>query len=190
MTDTPLPGVAGQSGGSRSRSSLCSPPSPSARAAQAQPRRPAATAPAPAAAPAAAPAPTPPPARPMPSAAGGQPGALEPRARRHIRRRPPALAVAADPAADEPADGAAVDPADDDQLHPHHHRAVDPAPGDRPAADAAEPGAGRPLAVPDLVRDEAGDRPDRRHRPTRPTATARSRSRRRSPAPARCCTAS
>ena len=39
--------------------------------------------------------------------------------------------------------------ADDDQLHPHRHRAVAAAPGARHAGRAAEPGDRRPVAVPD-----------------------------------------
>src|SRR3546814_12332946 len=81
-----------------------------------------------------------------------------PRARgeRDRRRWPPAVAVVADPGADEPADGAAVAAADDDQLYPHHHRTVDPAPRAGAAADAAEPGARGPQPLPVAVRDEAG----------------------------------
>src|SRR3546814_11465249 len=73
-----------------------------------------------------------------------------PRARgeRDRRRWPPAVAVVADPGADEPADGAAVAAADDDQLYPHHHRTVDPAPRAGAAADAAEQGARGPQPLP------------------------------------------
>src|SRR5690606_32083672 len=47
---------------------------------------------------------------------------------------------------------------DDDQLHPDHRRAGDPAPGARSAAVAAEPGSHRAVAVPVAVRDGADAR--------------------------------
>ena len=43
-----------------------------------------------------------------------------------------------------------------DRLHPHRHRALAAAQRDRRAGHAAQPGAGRPRAVPDLLRDAAG----------------------------------
>src|SRR3546814_8676507 len=96
-----------------------------------------------------------------PGADGRRSGA---RGERTGRRWPPAVAVVADSGADEPADGAAVAAVDDDQFHPHYHRAVDPAPRARASADAAEPGAGRPQPVSLTVRDAAGPQRGEPHR--------------------------
>ena len=74
-------------------------------------------------------------------------------------RRHRLFAAGADPAADDGADLHPGGAADDDELHPHHHRAVAAAPGARHADRAAEPGDGRPGAVPDAVRDGPDVRP-------------------------------
>src|SRR5690606_14756917 len=63
--------------------------------------------------------------------------------------------VAPASAGDGPADDSAGADPDDDQFHPHHRRAGNPAPGARAAAVAAEPGAYWAGAVPVAVRDGA-----------------------------------
>ena len=90
-------------------------------------------------------------------------------------RRPDVFADAADPDPDDGADAAAGHPADDDGVHAHRDRAGHPAPGDRRRPDAAQPGADRPVAVPDAVRHGAGDRPRSTPRPRSPTWPAPSR---------------
>src|SRR3546814_15077725 len=62
------------------------------------------------------------------------------------------------------AHGAAGHRADDDQLHADHHRALDPASGAGAPADTAQSGADRAVAVPELLRDGAGDQPDEHDR--------------------------
>ena len=63
---------------------------------------------------------------------------------------------------------AAGHPADDDRLHAHRHRAGHSAPGARRRADPAQPGAARPVAVPDLLRHDAGRQPHQRGSPCKP----------------------
>ena len=78
------------------------------------------------------------------------------------RRRPDLYAQPANPAAADLAVLPAGRLADDDELHPHHHRAVAAAPGDGHPVVAAEPGADRAVAVPDPVRDGSHLRQDLR----------------------------
>jgi flagellar biosynthetic protein FliP len=56
--------------------------------------------------------------------------------------------------------------ADDDQLHAHHHRALAAAPRPRHPDLAAQPGADRAGAVPQLLHHGAGSRPHPQPRPT------------------------